>query len=105
MTFSTLAGTAGGGMQTPGMMGMGKFYLTSKKFISADGGMKRIVWMSSILRKQHAPALAGGLRRAQGMPDLLEPDRRRDRSAPTVEELLPFLEEKQHPALTMDPLF
>ena len=34
MTFSTLAGTAGGGMQTPGMMGMGKYYLTSKKFIS-----------------------------------------------------------------------
>ena len=28
MTFSTLAGMAGGGLQTPGVMGVGKFYLT-----------------------------------------------------------------------------
>ena len=57
MTFSTLAGTAGGGMQTPGMMGMGKYYLTSKKFIPADGGMKRVVWMSSNLRESMRRAL------------------------------------------------
>jgi len=40
MTFSTLAGIAGGGLQTPGVMGVGKFYLISPKFISADGGIK-----------------------------------------------------------------
>jgi acetyl-CoA synthase len=38
------------------------------------------------------------------MPDLLS--RIADETvATTVEELLPFLEEKGHPALTMDPLF
>ena len=37
MTFSTLAGVAGGGLQTPGMMGVGKYYLLSRKFISSDG--------------------------------------------------------------------
>jgi acetyl-CoA synthase len=37
MTFSTLAGMAGGGIQTPGVMGVGKFYLVSPKFISSDG--------------------------------------------------------------------
>jgi acetyl-CoA synthase len=103
MTFSTLAGTAGGGMQTPGMMGMGKYYLTSKKFISADGGMKRIVWMSSVLRETMRPALQEVCER-EGEPDLL--DKIADETvATTVEELLPFLEEKGHPALTMDPLF
>jgi acetyl-CoA synthase len=103
MTFSTLAGTAGGGMQTPGMMGMGKYYLTSKKFISADGGMKRIVWMSSNLRESMRPALQEVCER-DGVPDLL--DKIADETVATsVEELLPFLEEKEHPALTMDPLF
>jgi len=40
MTFSTLAGIAGGGLQTPGVMGVGKYYLISPKFISADGGFQ-----------------------------------------------------------------
>jgi acetyl-CoA synthase len=103
MTFSTLAGTAGGGMQTPGMMGMGKYYLTSKKFIPADGGMKRVVRMSSNLRESMRDALEEVCAR-EGMPDLL--GRIADETvATTVEELLPFLEEKDHPALTMDPLF
>jgi acetyl-CoA synthase len=103
MTFSTLAGTAGGGLQTPGMMGMGKYYLTSKKFLSADGGIARIVWMSSILKETMGPALEEVCER-DGVPGLL--DRIADETiATTVEELLPFLEEKGHPALTMDPLF
>ena len=103
MTFSTLAGTAGGGNQTPGMMGFGKYYLTSPKFISADGGFKRIVWMSSLLKQQMGDALAK-ICEDEGVPDLL--DRIADETVCTgVEGLLPFLEAKQHPALTMDPLF
>ena len=103
MTFSTLAGTAGGGMQTPGMMGMGKYYLTSHKFISGDGGLKRIVWMSSFLKESMGEALREVCER-EGMPDLLE--RIADETICTdVEGLLPFLEEREHPALTMDPLF
>jgi acetyl-CoA synthase len=103
MTFSTLAGTAGGGMQTPGMMGMGKFYLTSKKFISADGGLSRVVWMSSNLRESMREALEQVCER-DGVPGLL--DKIADETVATsVDELLPFLEEKGHPALTMDPLF
>jgi acetyl-CoA synthase len=103
MTFSTLAGTAGGGLQTPGMMGMGKYYLTSKKFIPADGGLKRIVWMSSFLKESMGEALREVCER-EGVPDLLE--RIADETICTdVEGLLPFLEERQHPALTMDELF
>jgi acetyl-CoA synthase len=85
------------------MMGIGKFYLTSKKFVPADGGLKRVVWMSSNLKETMRPALEEVCQR-EGMPDLL--DRMCDETvATTVEDLLPYLEEKQHPALTMDPLF
>ncbi|MCS7222672.1 MAG: acetyl-CoA decarbonylase/synthase complex subunit alpha/beta [Anaerolineae bacterium] len=102
MTFSTLAGMAGGGLQTPGVMGIGKYYLTSKKFISADGGFKRIVWMSSILKETMAEELKAVAER-EGIPDLI--DRIADeRVATTVEELLAWLEEHDHPALTMPPL-
>ncbi len=103
MTFSTLAGTAGGGMQTPGMMGIGKFYLTSKKFVPADGGLRRIVWMSSNLKESMRPALEEVCDR-EGAPGLLE-QMGDETIATTVEDLLPYLEEKGHPALTMDPLF
>jgi acetyl-CoA synthase len=51
MRFSTLANLAGGGQQTPGMIGVGKAYVTSRKFISADGGHKRIVWMPRELKE------------------------------------------------------
>jgi acetyl-CoA synthase len=103
MTFSTLAGVAGGGLQTPGVMGVGKYFLISKKFIKADGGLKRIVWMSSFLKESMAEELKEAAIR-EGDPDLL--DKIADeRVATSVDEMLPFLEEKGHPALTMDPLF
>ncbi|HEC24369.1 MAG TPA: CO dehydrogenase/CO-methylating acetyl-CoA synthase complex subunit beta [Chloroflexi bacterium] len=103
MTFSTLAGMAGGGLQTPGVMGVGKYYLLSPKFISADGGFKRVVWMSSFLKESMAEELRAVAER-EGDPDLIE--RIADeRYVTTVEELLPWLEEHNHPALIMDPIF
>ncbi len=103
MTFSTLAGTAGGGIQTPGLMGIGKYFLTSNKFIQAEGGFKRIVWMSSNIKESMQEELQEVCNRI-GEPDMLEKIAD-ERVATTVEELLPFLEEKGHPALTMDPIF
>ena len=103
MTFSTLAGIAGGGLQTPGVMGVGKFYLVSPKFISADGGFKRVIWMSSVLKETMADELRVVAER-EGDLDLIEkiPD---ERNVTTVEDLLAWLEEHNHPALVMDPMF
>ena len=99
MTFSTLAGMAGGGLQTPGVMGVGKFYLTSPKFISADGGFKRVVWMSSFLKETMAEELKAVAER-EGVPDLIE--RIADeRSVTSVDELVAWIKEKQHPVLEM----
>jgi acetyl-CoA synthase len=103
MTFSTLAGVAGGGLQTPGVMGVGKYYLISPKFISADGGFKRVVWMSSVLKESMAEELQAVAAR-EGDPDLI--DRIADeRSVTTVEDLLVWLEEHAHPAMMMESMF
>ena len=103
MTFSTLAGIAGGGLQTPGVMGIGKFYLARPKFISADGGLKRVVWLSSVLKESMADELRAAAER-DGDPDLL--DKIADeRNVTSVDELLLWLEEKEHPVLTMESIF
>jgi acetyl-CoA synthase len=103
MTFSTLAGVAGGGLQTPGVMGVGKFYLTSPKFISADGGFKRVVWMSSFLKESMVEEFKAVAER-EGDSDLI--DKIADETVCTeVDDLLVHLESVGHPALMMDPMF
>ncbi|CQR71743.1 Carbon monoxide dehydrogenase/acetyl-CoA synthase subunit alpha [Sporomusa ovata DSM 2662] len=103
MTFSTLAGTCGGGVQTPGFMGIGRTYLTSSKFISADGGLGRIVWMPKDLKEYLGQDLVDAAVAAGLGADFV--DKIADETVGiTEDEILPFLEEKQHPALTMKPL-
>ncbi|MBC8505641.1 MAG: CO dehydrogenase/CO-methylating acetyl-CoA synthase complex subunit beta [Anaerolineales bacterium] len=102
MKFSTLAGMAGGGVQTPGVMGVGKFYLVSPKFISADGGFKRVVWMSANLKESMAEEFKVVAER-EGVPDLM--DRIADgNSVTTVEELVDWVKQKDHPVLDMGPM-
>lgn len=102
MSFTTLAGSVGGGVQTPGFLGVGKLYVSSKKFISAEGGLKRVVWMPKELKEILQDKLKA---RAQEMGEdgLLE--KIADESVATSsEELLIFLKQVDHPALTMDPI-
>ncbi len=102
MAFTTMMSTAGGGQQTPGMMGHGKYFLLSKRFISAEGGLKRIVWLSKNLKEELGDELREACARI-GEPDLV--DKIADGgTVTTVEQLLAFMQEKGHPALTMDPL-
>jgi intein/homing endonuclease len=103
MRFTTLAGSVGGGLQTPGFIGVGRLYLTSKKFISADGGLPRIVWMPRELKEAIRDRLQA---RAEelGLPDF--PDKIADETiATTPEELLVYLEQVEHPALMMEMMF
>ncbi|RJX21298.1 MAG: CO dehydrogenase/CO-methylating acetyl-CoA synthase complex subunit beta [Ammonifex sp.] len=104
MTFSTLAGTIGGGVQTPGFMGIGKAYLASKKFVIGDGGLGRVVWMPKGFKDQIRPILEEQAEEFGLGRDFV--DKIADETVGvTAEEILPFLEEKAHPALTMAPLF
>jgi len=104
MTFSTLAGSVGGGVQSPGFMGVGKRYIISKKFIKADGGLGRIVWMPKDLKELLREDMTRIAEEEGFGPDFV--DRIADETVgTTTDEILSFLEEKQHPALTMNSLF
>ena len=102
MSFTTLAGSVGGGVQTPGFLGVGKLYILSKKFISAEGGLSRVVWMPKELKESLQDKLKSRVQE-MGQADLF--DKIADESVATSsEELLAFLKQVAHPALTMDPI-
>jgi len=102
MKFSTLAGTAGGGISSPGFVGHGKYNITQRKFLSGDGGLLRMVWMPKSLKEEIKERLD---KRAEelGVPDLY--DKIADETVGTDEDsVMAFLKEKDHPALKMDPI-
>jgi len=102
MKFTTLAGVMGGGAASPGFVGHSKYNICQRKFISGDGGLLRMVWMPKGLKEELREGL---LKRGEelGCPDLI--DRIADETVGVTEdEILPFLKEKDHPALKMDPI-
>lgn len=102
MPFTSLAGSVGGGVQTPGFLGVGKLYLVSKKFISAEGGLKRLVWMPKELKDALSDKLKARCAEI-GEPDLL--DKIADEAITTdAGELIEYLKKVNHPALAMPPL-
>jgi acetyl-CoA synthase len=102
MTFSTLAGSVGGGQQTPGFMGCGKVFLTSRKFLYADGGFKRIVWMPKQLKEMLKDDLVRRFDEA-GVPDLF--DKIADETIATdASSVRAFIENVKHPALSMNDM-
>ncbi|RZB29669.1 MAG: acetyl-CoA synthase [Desulfobacteraceae bacterium Eth-SRB1] len=102
MKFTTLAGLVGGGNQTPGFLGISKHYISSRKFLKAEGGLKRVVWLPKMLKEEIAERVKPVCEDI-GIPGFF--DMIADETVGiTEEEILPFLQEKGHPALTMDPL-
>jgi acetyl-CoA synthase len=102
MKFTTLAGTIGGGISTPGFVGHSKYNINQRKYLSAEGGIKRLVWMPKMLKEEIGDRFNARAKEI-GIPNLL--DMVADETVgSTEEEILPFLQEKGHPALTMDPI-
>ena len=103
MTFGELASCTGGGVQTPGYMGHGRHFIASKKFVSAEGGIQRIVWMPKELKDDVAERLnktAFELYGIENFTDLVA-----DETITTdCEELYGWLSEKGHPVLGLEPL-
>jgi len=103
MSFSTMAGQIGGGVQTPGFIGMGKLYISSSKFISAEGGLERVVWMPAALKDEIRTRLIERLEEIDKV-DLLDKIATEE-DATTSEELMAFLEKVGHPVMAMEPMF
>ncbi|MFC1584073.1 acetyl-CoA decarbonylase/synthase complex subunit alpha/beta [Fibrobacterota bacterium] len=103
MKFSTLAGQIGGGAQMPGFTGIGKLYISSPKFVSAEGGWQRIVWMPKQLKEEVGDRLKAQLEKA-GMPDLFDKIATEE-DAEDPEKLMEHLQKVEHPVMAMEPLF
>jgi len=105
MKFSTLAGTVGGGQQTPGFIGHSKHYILSRKFIAAEDGIKRIVWMPTMLKEEIKDVLVkradelelGGEEFLARVAD--------ETTAVTEEEVLEFITKARHPVTALKPMF
>jgi acetyl-CoA synthase len=99
MKFSTLASMAGGGQQVPGFIGVGKNYVSSRKFIAAEGGHKRIVWMPTSLKEILREDLERIGRRLE-IENFL--DMIADETISTESEgVLEYIQKVNHPALSM----
>ena len=103
MTFGELASCTGGGVQTPGYMGHGRHFISSKKFIYAEGGIERIVWMPKELKDDVGPKVNATAKELYGIDNFM--DMVADETICTeVDDLMNFLTEKNHPVLSMEPL-
>ena len=102
MKFTTLAGAVGGGVQNPGFLGHSKYNITQKKFLKAEGGLLRIVWMPRRLKEEIWERLSkrGEELGIQNLPDMIADET----SARTEEEVIAYIAEKSHPCISMDPL-
>ncbi len=103
MTFGELASMTGGGVQTPGFMGHGRHFISSKKFMRAEGGIQRIVWMPKELKEyvqDKLNATAKELYDIDNFTDMIADET----IATDGEALIDFLSQKGHPALALDPL-
>ena len=90
-TFSHMAGETSGGKQIEGRLGTGLEQLRSPKFIQADGGRRRMVWMPKDIKERYKEAFE-----ADGVYDKIPTEE----DVKNTDELLEFLEKVGHPWLT-----
>jgi acetyl-CoA synthase len=103
MTFGELASMTGGGVQTPGFMGHGRHFIASKKFVHAEGGLGRIVWMPKELKDDVAARLNKSAKELYGIDNFA--DMICDETIATdAEAVVSFLKKKNHPAFAMETI-
>jgi acetyl-CoA decarbonylase/synthase complex subunit beta len=78
-----------GGTQNPGFNGIAIEYLRSPKFLQADGGWERIVWMPKAVKDRVLDSIP------QHMRDLIPTEQ----EVKNVEELKAWLKAKNHPVV------
>ena len=103
MSFSDMASMTGGGVQTPGFMGHGKHFISSKKFIAAEGGPGRIVWMPKMLKDQMRERLDATALEMYGVENFTDMIADETICQEDPEQLLAYLSEVGHPVLGMEP--
>ncbi len=89
LPFSTMADSTAGGRQVDGFHGISIEYMRSPKFLQADGGWRRIVWMPHSVKERVKKFIPEGLSEKIATEQEVE----------TIEELRAFLRDKEHPVV------
>ncbi|MEM4733908.1 MAG: CO dehydrogenase/CO-methylating acetyl-CoA synthase complex subunit beta [Candidatus Bathyarchaeia archaeon] len=89
LPFSTLADSTAGGRQVDGFHGLSIEYMRSPKFLQADGGWNRVVWMPKEVKERVKDFIPAEVR------DKIATDA----DAKTIDELKSFLKEQNHPVI------
>jgi acetyl-CoA decarbonylase/synthase complex subunit beta len=89
LTFSNIADSTAGGRQVDGFHGISIEYMRSPKFLQADGGWNRVVWMPASVKE----------RVKDFIPKEVVDKIATENEAKNIEELKKFLEAKGHPVV------
>lgn len=87
LPFSTIADSTAGGRQIDGFHGLSIEYMRSPKFLQADGGWNRVVWMPMSIKE----------RVKDFIPKELNDKIATENDAKTIDELKIFLKQHRHP--------
>jgi acetyl-CoA decarbonylase/synthase complex subunit beta len=87
LPFSSMANQTGGGKQIAGFHGVAINYLTSKKFVRADGGWNAIVWMPAKVKE----------RIKDGIPAEMIAKVATENDTMDLDGLAKFMKDKAHP--------
>lgn len=87
LDFVTISDLTAGGRQVDGFHGLGIEYMRSPKFMQADGGWDRFVWMPVDIRD----------RIVDYMPEDIVPKIATEGDVSTLDELKTWLKDKEHP--------
>jgi len=89
LPFSTIADSTAGGRQIDGFHGVSIEYMRSPKFLQADGGWNRIVWMPSSVKERVKEFIPAEI--ADKIPT--------ENEVKTMDELKEFLKAHEHPVV------
>lgn len=87
--FSAMAGQCSGGKQVEGFTGLSLEYMRSPKFLQADGGYERIVWLPKEIKDSVIDFIPEDM--VEKIPT--------EEDVSSMKEIREFLEEKNHPIL------
>ena len=90
LPFSTLADSTAGGRQVDGFHGISIEYMRSPKFLEADGGWNRVVWLPKEVKE----------RVKDFIPKDVVDKIATEEDAQNIDSLKAFLKEKDHPVVT-----
>lgn len=93
LAFSTMANQTGGGKQVEGFNGIAIEYMRSPRFLLADGGWNRVVWLPSNVKEKVMDAI----------PAELKDKIATEKDVASTAELREWLKEKGHPIVKQWP--